>query len=82
MANKTQKAIINLKDRTIIDVFKKNLLSYGGFKLVGFGIFSLKRMKPKEGFNPFTKESETFESNVKLSFSPTKKLKDEIQVWK
>lgn len=82
MANKTQKSIIDLKDKTLIQAFHNHLLRYGGFKLTGFGVFDLKKMKAHKGFNPYTKKVEHFPEYIKITFTPNKFVKELIQKWK
>ncbi len=81
MYNTKQKSIIDLKDKTLIEVFTRHLLRYGGFKLVGFGVFSLKKAVTS-GFNPYTKKRGKSKKYVKVNFTASKNLKEFIQTWK
>lgn len=81
MANKKQKSITKV-DKAFIDFIFSKLLKHGSLKIIGLGIFKLQKMKARKGFNPYSKESVKFPAYIKISFSPTKKLKLAIQKWK
>jgi len=82
MPNKKQPATIKV-DKNFTDAITAYLLTKGSVKIIGFGIFKLKRMRPiKKGFNPFTGEYDSFSAYTKIVFSPTIKLKEKIQQWR
>lgn len=83
MANEKQKSIIKLGPHPkLVKQLQSQILKYGGLKIVGFGIFKLKRMKPRIGFDPNKKQRVKFPAYTKITFTPTKTLKDKIQIWK
>lgn len=61
--------------KSIADV----LLVQGKVRINGFGVFTLKRMASKKGFNPAKGKYEVFPSYVKVVFFPNYKFKKSIQ---
>lgn len=84
MPNKKQSAILKITPHpTFVEHIHSEILKNGSLKIVGLGIFKLHRMPAvKKGFNPFNGKIQTFAAYTKISFSPTKKLKEKIQKWK
>lgn len=82
--NKKQKSSTRLFPHPeIVDNLHKKLLKTGGLKIVGFGMFNLKRMKGiKNGVHPYSGKRQNFPPYTKISFKPVKKLKESIQSWK
>jgi len=82
MANKPQKATIKV-DPKFITTLSAYLLKNGSVKIIGLGIFKLKRMKAiKKAFNPFTGQHDSFPAYTKMTFTPTFQLKERIQQWR
>lgn len=82
MANTKQRSIVK-PDDSLLKLLLACLIKEGGVKIIGFGIFKLKRMKAvKNGFNPFTKKRQSYPAYTKITFTPSKQLKQLIQRWK
>ena len=79
MANKPQRNIINLKDRQLFDTIADLLVVDGSVKITGLGVFEVKQIKGHMGYNPSKKKHEKVEPYKKLIFTPTKKLRVQIQ---
>ncbi len=79
MANIKHSSIIKIKDRTLFDVIKKDLIKYGMVKITGFGVFRIKEMKSHSRYIPGSKKVEEVGIKYKLIFIPTKTLKEDIQ---
>jgi len=82
MPNIPQKNIINLKDRRLFDRVADLLVVDGGVKVTGFGTFKLVKIKAHMGFNPSNGKYEKIEDYYKLTFIPTKKLREKVQSCK
>jgi nucleoid DNA-binding protein len=80
MANVKQPSTIKINE--IAEVIRGELIKYGKVKVIGLGIFSLKVMKQRDGFNPGTNKRQSFPPYIKLTFIPTKKFKEQIKLWK
>lgn len=80
--NKKQPATIKV-DKNFNDTISAYLLNKGSVKIIGLGIFKLKRMpEVKNGYNGFKKVYQNFPEYTKVIFTPTVKLKELIQQWK
>lgn len=62
---------------TLVD----DLLKYGRVKVTGLGIFSLKRMKGRNGYSIGSNSMVEYPEYVKVVFSPTLLFKEKVQVW-
>lgn len=84
MANTKQRSIVRLAPHPdLIDTLIKQIVMRGGLKIIGLGVFKLQRMKAiKNGFNPYTVKKQSFPAYTKITFTPSKALKDKIQKWK
>ena len=51
------------------------LMKYGRVKLGKFGIFELRQIPARIGWNPITKEKKENKAHAKVAFKPLKKLK-------
>lgn len=80
MANIT-KDVAKIENKGFAHLFLSELLNVGKIKFIGVGIFSLKRMPARKGFNPATKQYEYFPSYVKVVFTPDYNFKEQIQLW-
>lgn len=60
----------------------KALKDRGKVRLVGFGLFTLKLMKARKGYNPRTLKYERFPAYWKLGFVPSVELKEKMKRWK
>lgn len=68
---------------TDTDVLITSLLSYGKIEVKDLGIFTLKTMKARVGYNPGIKSYEEFPAYNKVSFEPSgKKFKARLKKWK
>ena len=59
---------------------KQALLEGETIKLVHFGTFSVRDKAPRRGRNPRTGESITIKKRQTVSFRPSKKLREQINV--
>lgn len=82
MSNKKQKVILKMRTDDFIESFKSAIMAGGKIKISDFGIFELKKMRSRKGYNPATKEHEQFPEYIKISFTPTSSLKEYVQKWK
>ncbi len=67
--------------KNFIDMVLSELFAYGQVKVTGLGVFSLKKMRAKKGFNPGSGEYQNFPAYGKIVFAPTKELKESISLW-
>lgn len=81
MANKKQRSILKIDDGSIRQ-FNESLIGYGGFKLIDFGVFNLKKVPARMGFNPHAQKLQKFPAHVVIKFYPSHKLRLSIQKWK
>lgn len=80
MAN-LKKTVSVIEDKKFSKLFLKELLREGKIKFVDVGIFSLKRMPARKGFNPANGKYQTFPSYVKVTFNPDSEFKKTLQLW-
>ncbi len=79
MASVKQKAILNFKNRSIIEFIKSEIIQHRKLKVTGFGIFEVKKMKASERHNPYTGKTEHFPEYYKITFTPTKEFKEKLR---
>ena len=80
---------MNIKQRVVLkfkdDAFVKQLMSLltrtGKVKIVGLGIFEIKRVAEREGYGIHDKNRIVIPAHNKVVFRPTKQLKDVIQEY-
>lgn len=77
MANVAQKVIVNLP-REIRQEIQSGLLRHGKVKVVGLGIFEIKKIKSRMGRNPATGDVVMMPSYKKVKFRPTAALKEKV----
>ncbi len=77
----SQRAILKFKDPTFSDQLESLLLERGKVKVQGIGIFEVKHLKERKGHNPHTGGEMMIPAQNKISFRPTKKLKDTVQKY-
>lgn len=65
---------------SFLDAMKQALLEGETIKLVHFGTFSIRDKAPRRGRNPRTGESITIKKRQTVSFRPSKKLREQINV--
>ena len=65
---------------SFLDTMKQALLDGETIKLVHFGTFSIRDKAPRRGRNPRTGESITIKKRQTVSFRPSKKLREQINV--
>lgn len=65
---------------SFLDTMKQALLGGETIKLVHFGTFSVRDKAPRRGRNPRTGESITIKKRQTVSFRPSKKLREQINV--
>jgi len=81
MTNIKQKVILKFKDDAFVEQVEKLMLSSGKVKIGGFGIFEIRQVKEREGYNVGSGERITIPAHNKIVFRPTKKLRDAIQAY-
>ena len=79
--NKKQGVIMKFKDDFFLKQLKSLLIKTGKIKIVGLGIFELKRIAEREGYGVNDGKRITIPAHNKISFRPTKQLKDSIQEY-
>ena len=82
MAKKHATFSISQTNHNVAGVLLATILDQGKIKFGDVGVLSLKKMKPKYGFNPHTKKREKFPAFIKIVFTPSKQFKEAVQVWK
>jgi nucleoid DNA-binding protein len=81
MANVKQKAKIRFKSKEVEESILEMLLANGKVKVGKLGIFEIRRTKPRRGFNISTGTIHTVPEYNRLSFTPSKTFKREIQKY-
>lgn len=79
MSTKHRKMALKLKDQAFIQRFTTLLLTGGKLKVTGIGVFEIKRIAAREGYNVGTGGRCQIKEHNKLSFRPAKPLKVSIQ---
>lgn len=64
--------------QSVIEALKVALKTDGTVQLVGFGRFSVKQRKAREGRNPKTGEKIQIKASKTVSFRPAKGLKEHV----
>lgn len=81
MSNTKQRVILKFKDDAFVEQLEKLLLSSGKVKVGGLGIFEIREVKAREGYNVGSGDRITIPAHKKVVFRPTKKLRDSIQTY-
>ena len=79
MANKKQKSIIKLDTDDFIDSLTERLKAKGRVKVVRLGIFQVRTIAARKGYNVRSGKMVDFPAVKKVSFKPAKNLKEAIQ---
>ena len=79
MSNRKQRVILKFKDDAFVDQLTSLLLKAGKVKVSGLGIFEIRRIAEREGYNVGTGERITISAHNKVAFRPHKKMKDSVQ---
>lgn len=77
MANIAQKKIVTLPEK-IRRGISAGLSRYGKVKVVGLGIFELRKIPSRLGRHPLSGDIVKFKSYYKIKFRPTKSLKEKV----
>ncbi len=65
---------------SFLDNMKQVMLQGESIKLVHFGTFNVRNKSPRRGRNPRTGESITIKKRQAISFRPSRKLRDQVNV--
>jgi len=79
--NIKQKVVLKFKDDSFVTQLMSLLMRTGKVKIVGLGIFELKRIAEREGYSVNDGKRIKISAHNKIAFRPTKKLKDSIQEY-
>lgn len=77
MANKPQRCVYTLPEEHR-DALARAVVRHGKVKVVGFGIFEVKRIPARRGRHPQTGEVTEIKAYYKVKFRPTKSLKEAV----
>jgi DNA-binding protein HU-beta len=72
----TNRAVAMLNDT--VDLLSKHLVKGNKVRIVGLGIFQVKRREARMGRNPQTGEPVKIKASKKVTFRPTKELKEAV----
>jgi DNA-binding protein HU-beta len=72
----TNRAVAMLSDT--VDVLSKHLVKGNKVRIVGLGIFQVKRREARMGRNPRTGEPVRIKASKKVTFRPAKELKEAV----
>lgn len=81
MANRRQKVILKFKDDAFVEQLSSLLLKTGKVKVGGLGIFEIRDVSEREGYNVHNGDRIVIPAHKKVAFIPTKKLKETIQEY-
>lgn len=79
MANKEQKVILKFKNDEFVSQLTRLIMSAGKVKVSGLGIFEVRKIAAREGYNVGNGNRIKIPAHNKLVFRPTKKLRVIIQ---
>jgi nucleoid DNA-binding protein len=79
--NKKQKVVLKFKDDSFVNQLMSLLMRTGKVKIVGLGIFEIKKIAEREGYSVNDGKRIIIPAHSKIAFRPTKKLKDSIQEY-
>lgn len=63
-----------------LDTMKQALLDGESIKLIHFGTFTIRDKSPRRGRNPRTGETITIKQRQTVSFRPSKKLREQVNL--
>lgn len=78
MANQNQKVIMKLKNEEFIHQLIDLLKRAGKVKVTNLGIFEVKVLKARKGYNVYERKSITIPERNKIVFKALKTFKDNI----
>ena len=81
MSNKKQKVTMRFKNDAFVTQLSDLLMKAGKVKIVGLGIFEIKKVAAREGYSVANGERITIKEHNKVTFRPTVKLKENIQSY-
>lgn len=81
MSNIKQKVIMRFKNDEFVDQLQTLLMSTGKVKVGGLGIFEIKGIKERLGYDMRSGKRITIKAHNKVSFRPTQKLRDKVQSY-
>jgi len=83
MANNIKnKSIMKFTNNAFIASLYADLLKYGRVKVTGLGVFQLKKVKSRGGYDMQTQKKITLPEHTRISFKPTLSLKNIASQWK
>jgi integration host factor subunit alpha len=65
---------------SFLDNMKQSMLEGESIKLVHFGTFTIRDKSPRRGRNPRTGETITIKKRQAVSFRPSKKLREQVNI--
>ena len=65
---------------SFLDNMKSSMLEGESIKLVHFGTFTVRDKSPRKGRNPRTGETITIKKRQAISFRPSKKLREQVNI--
>jgi integration host factor subunit alpha len=65
---------------SFLDNMKQSMLEGESIKLVHFGTFTVRNKSPRRGRNPRTGETITIKKRQAVSFRPSKKLREQVNI--
>lgn len=78
MTNKPQKSILKFKEKDFLNHIYNDLNKYGSVKIVGLGIFYLRKIPSRMGYNPKKREKKVVPAYTKIKFRVSKTFKSKI----
>lgn len=81
MSNTKQRVILKFKDDQFVERLEHLLLQAGKVKVTGLGIFEVRKVAEREGYNVGTGERITIPAHNKVVFRPAKGLREAIQSY-
>lgn len=81
MTNIKQKVILRFKDDAFAEQLKSLLAKSGKVKVGGLGIFEIRPVAARKGYNVSNGKEIIIANHNKIVFRPTKKFRDMIQTY-
>lgn len=79
MGNVKQRVILKFKDDAFVEQLLSLLLKAGKVKVGGLGIFEIRNIEPRTGYNVGTGKKIEIPAHKKLAFRPTARIKNLVQ---
>lgn len=79
MASQKEKIILKLEDESFIHQLIDLLKRTGRVRVTNLGIFEIKNLKARQGFNVYKRKIITIPKRNKIVFKPLKVFKDSIE---